>query len=87
MIEEREIDLEKAIKEVERIIKELERKDLPLDEALKLFEHGLELIHLCEERLKQARLKVEVILKKGEKFELANLDLAKELFKNEGERP
>jgi exodeoxyribonuclease VII small subunit len=87
MNEERELDLEGAIKEVERIIKELERKDLPLDEALKLFEHGLELIHLCEERLKQARLKVEVILKKGEKFELANLDLAKELFKNEGERP
>jgi exodeoxyribonuclease VII small subunit len=87
MNEEKELDLEGAIKEVERIIKELERKDLPLDEALKLFEHGLELIHLCEERLKQARLKVEVILKKGEKFELANLDLAKELFKNEGERP
>jgi exodeoxyribonuclease VII small subunit len=87
MNEERELDLEGAIKEVERIIKELERKDLPLDEALKLFEHGLELIHLCEERLKQARLKVEVILKKGEKFELADLDLAKELFKNEGERP
>ena len=87
MNEERELDLEGTIKEVERIIKELERKDLPLDEALKLFEHGLELIHLCEERLKQARLKVEVILKKGEKFELANLDLAKELFKNEGERP
>ncbi len=87
MNEERELDLERAIKEVERIIKELERKDLPLEEALKLFEQGLELIHLCEERLKQARLKVEVILKKGEKFELANLDLAKELFKNEGERP
>jgi exodeoxyribonuclease VII small subunit len=87
MNEERELDLEGAIKEVERIIKELERKDLPLDEALKLFEHGLELIQLCEEKLKQARLKVEVILKKGEKFELANLDLAKELFKNEGESP
>jgi exodeoxyribonuclease VII small subunit len=87
MNEEKELDLEGAIKEVERIIKELERKDLPLDEALNLFEHGLELIHLCEEKLKQARLKVEVILKKGEKFELTNLDLAKELFKNEGERP
>jgi exodeoxyribonuclease VII small subunit len=87
MNEERELDLEGAIKEVERIIKELERKDLPLDEALKLFEQGLELINLCEDKLKQARLKVEVILKKGEKFELADLDLAKELFKNEGERP
>ncbi len=87
MNEGRELDLEGAIKEVEKIIKELERKDLPLDEALKLFEQGLELINLCEDKLKQARLKVEVILKKGEKFELADLDLAKELFKNEGERP
>jgi len=87
MNEERELDFEGAIKEVERIIKELERKDLTLDEALKLFEQGLELINLCEDKLKQARLKVEVILKKGEKFELADLDLAKELFKNEGERP
>ena len=84
MSEEREPDLERAIKEVERIIKELERKDLPLDEALKLFEQGLELINLCEDKLKQARLKVEVILKKGEKFELADLDLTKESFKNEG---
>lgn len=85
MNEDKGLDLEKAMKEVERIIKELERKDLPLDDAIKLFEQGQKLINLCEERLKQARLKVEVILKKGEKFELSNLDTARELFKNEGE--
>jgi len=85
MNEDKGLDLEKAMKEVERIIKELERKDLPLDDAIKLFEQGQKLINLCEEKLKQARLKVEVILKKGEKFELSNLDTARELFKNEGE--
>ncbi len=83
MNEDKELDLETAIREVETIIKELERKDLPLDEAMFLFEKGLELINLCEEKLKQARLKVEAIIKRGEKFEFVGLETARQMFKDE----
>ncbi len=78
----KELDLEEAIKEVEKIIKELERKDLNLEEAIDLFEKGMELIHFCEKKLKEARLRVDVILRKGESFERKPLETAKEQFKD-----
>jgi exodeoxyribonuclease VII small subunit len=37
----------------------LERGDVPLDEALALWERGEELYHACAERLDRAELRVE----------------------------
>lgn len=76
------LSFEEALKRIEEIIKGLEEKDLDLEKALALYEEGIALIHYCEEKIKQARSRVEVILKTKEGFTLESLERAKELLKS-----
>jgi exodeoxyribonuclease VII small subunit len=55
-------DFEKALAELESLVGRLERGDLPLDEALKTFERGVELTRHCQVALKTAQQKVEILL-------------------------
>src|SRR5215212_10793421 len=48
---------------LEKVVRELERGDLPLEESLKLFEDGVRLSRECQERLNQAERRIEVLLK------------------------
>lgn len=56
-------DFEKALKRLEEIVAELEKGELPLEEALKLFEEGIKIARFCNTRLDEAERKVEVLLK------------------------
>lgn len=51
---------------LEKVVRELERGDLPLEESLKLFEEGVRLSRECQERLNQAERRIEVLLRDGE---------------------
>ena len=82
MVKNNFFSFEEALKRIEEILKQLENKELDLEEAINLYEEGLKLIHFCEEKLKNARIRIEVILKDKEGFKLENLDKARELFKN-----
>ena len=82
MVKHNFLSFEEALKRIEEILKQLENKELDLEEAINLYEEGLKLIHFCEEKLKNARTRIEVILKDKEGFKLENLDKAYELFKN-----
>ncbi|MGQ9634775.1 MAG: exodeoxyribonuclease VII small subunit [Bryobacteraceae bacterium] len=55
---------EASLEELERIVKELESGDLPLEKALALFEKGIELSTACRRQLLEAQTKVEILLKK-----------------------
>ena len=70
-----EIKFEDALKRLERIVEELEKGDLSLDEALKKYQEGLELSRQCSSRLDNAKKKIDVLSKnkKGE-LELKPLD-------------
>ncbi|MCR1808752.1 exodeoxyribonuclease VII small subunit [Haploplasma modicum] len=46
--------------ELEQLVKELENKDIPLDDAVKKYQKGLELTKVCHQMLKDAE---EVIVK------------------------
>ncbi|MFN3505608.1 MAG: exodeoxyribonuclease VII small subunit [Caldimicrobium sp.] len=74
---------EEALKKIEEILRALEEKDLELEKALSLYEEGLMLINYCEEKLKQARLRVDIILKSKEGFYLEPIDKVKDFPKNE----
>lgn len=74
---------EEALKKLEEILKALEEKDLDLETALSLYEEGLLLINFCEEKLKQAKQRVDVILKGEEGFYLEPLEKAKDRLKND----
>jgi exodeoxyribonuclease VII small subunit len=58
------IDFEQALGELEAVVEKLEHGDLPLEEALKQFERGIELTRSCQASLKQAEHRVEVLLAK-----------------------
>ncbi len=67
---------ETSLHRLEQIVKKLEGGDLPLDDALKLFEEGIGLSQQCQKQLEEAENKVEILLKKADgkvvarKFEL-----------------
>ena len=50
---------EEAYTRLEQVVTELENSQLPLEEAVKLFEEGAELYKLCSARLEQLELVVK----------------------------
>lgn len=70
-----EIKFEDALKKLEKIVEDLEKGDLSLDEALKKYQDGIELSRVCSQRLDNAKKKIDVLVKnkKGE-FELKPLN-------------
>lgn len=49
---------EESILKLEEISEALESGDLPLEEAIKLYEEGISLSKACYEKLKEAELKI-----------------------------
>jgi exodeoxyribonuclease VII small subunit len=66
-----EVKFEEALKKLEKIVQDLEKGDITLDEALKKYQEGVELARLCSQRLDNAKKKIDILSKnkKGE-FEL-----------------
>ncbi|GDX79357.1 exodeoxyribonuclease 7 small subunit [Deltaproteobacteria bacterium] len=52
---------ELALRELEGRVQKLESGDLPLDDALKLFEEGVGLVRECHERLDAADARILVL--------------------------
>lgn len=55
------LGFEEAMKELERIVRELESGQVKLDDAVKAYERGTALKTHCESKLAEARTKVEKI--------------------------
>ena len=55
------MSFEQAIAELERVVNQLDRGDVPLDESIKLYERGAALKARCDAKLKEAEEKVEQI--------------------------
>ncbi len=61
---------EQSLAELEHLVQRLEGGELPLDEALKTFERGIELTRHCQSALKSARQKVDILLKRSGQLEV-----------------
>jgi exodeoxyribonuclease VII small subunit len=72
-------DFEYSLARLEEIVKKLESANLSLEDAMKLFEEGVQLSRDCQKYLEQAEGKVEILLKK------AGGELAAEPFDPEAE--
>ena len=59
-------DFENAFARLETIVEDLEKGDLALEEALKLFEEGVKISQFCNAKLDEAERKVEILLKNKE---------------------
>jgi exodeoxyribonuclease VII small subunit len=56
--ETQELSFEAALARLEAIVARLEAGNLPLDEAVALYEEGMRLVTLCGQRLDAAELRV-----------------------------
>jgi exodeoxyribonuclease VII small subunit len=70
---------ETSLQELERIVKELEKGDLPLEQSLALFECGMRLSADCKRQLEEAESRVEILIRKGADVAAMPLDPEKPL--------
>ena len=55
----KKLDFEKALNELEKLVKQLEENDLPLEKSLKSFEHGIKLSRYCVKCLDDAEKRIQ----------------------------
>lgn len=60
---------EECLERLEKIVRELEKGEVPLEKSLALFEEGMQLSSTCRKELEQAEGKVEILLKKNGKLQ------------------
>lgn len=57
----KEMDFESSLKELEKIVRDLESGEVGLDESLKRFEQGIELYKKCRTKLETAEKKIKIL--------------------------
>ena len=60
---EKNASFESSMKRLEEIVRAMERGDVALDESLKLFREGTDLVRACGKLLDEAQLQVEKVVK------------------------
>ncbi len=71
-----DLSFEEALARLQQIVGGLENGSVPLEESLTLFEEGVGLVKLCNEKLDRAEQKVKILLQKGEGYEEQNFHQA-----------
>ena len=59
-----DISFEEALKDLEKIVEDLNNGDMELEKAITAYEKGIQLKNICEERLKNAQQRIELIQNK-----------------------
>lgn len=68
---EKKNSFESSLKRLEEIVETLERGDVPLEDALTMYEEGIQLSKACVEKLTQAEIKLKKFLREVDgKFKL-----------------
>ena len=60
------VSFEDALRDLVEIVDNLNNDDLDLEKAISAYEKGMELKKICEERLKEAKLRIENIKDENE---------------------
>ena len=58
---EKNMTFEQSMQRLEQIVRTLERGDAQLDESLKLFQEGTELVRSCGKLLEEAELEIKKV--------------------------
>ena len=61
-----EMSFEDAMRELEKVVSDLERGDVPLEQSIALYERGAQLKQRCQTKLKEAEEKVALITQDGD---------------------
>ena len=63
------MNFEENMENLEKIVKELEKGELNLDDSIKKFEEGMSLSKKCNEILEEAEKKITILIKKEDEIE------------------
>ncbi len=75
MEQKKDMSFEEALARLESIVRMLESGGAALDESLSVFEEGISLVKMCNEKLEAAEQRIK-ILTKGEDGEPVEVDFA-----------
>ena len=67
-------DFEASLKELETLVETMEKGDLSLEDSLSHFERGVQLSRTCQQALKEAEQKVEILMQKSGQDDIAPFD-------------
>ena len=73
-MDKKNINLEKSLADLEALVAELEGGELSLEDAMKKFEQGIKLTRTCQNILKDAEQKVEILLENNGEDTLTSFD-------------
>lgn len=68
------IDFEQSLQTLEQLVESMESGDMTLEKSLDAFEQGIKLTKECQQALKEAEQKVEVLLSQNGEQTLAPFD-------------
>jgi exodeoxyribonuclease VII small subunit len=60
-----EVSFEQAMEQLETIVSRLESGDVPLEQAISLYQEGMRLAKLCGDKLEQFERKIEMLAEEG----------------------
>lgn len=78
-------NFEEQIEELERVVAQLERGDLSLEDSVSLFERGVTLSNACKSQLASAESRIQVLLNPTERGPVRVEELAIEVSDGEEE--
>ena len=68
--QDKKIDFESSLKELESIVEKLEEENINLEDSVKSFEEGVNLVKQCQKHLQDAELKIKKLLDDGSSIEI-----------------
>lgn len=69
------LSFEQAMDKLEKIVEQLDRGEVPLEEAIELFQQGMELSKLCGQKLDSVEKKIEVLIEQDGQWSSKIVDL------------
>ena len=57
---------EQAMKQLEKIVQDLESGDMPLEKAIKTFEEGIQLSKFCSEKLDETEKRITILMQNSD---------------------
>ena len=69
---------ETAMKQLEKIVQELETDDMPLEKAIKTFEEGIKISKYCSEKLDESEKRITLLMQDSSGKKVSEIPFAPE---------
>lgn len=75
MADTKNFPFEQQLDKLEEVVKKMESGELSLEESLKAYESGIDLVSNCQEALNQAKQKISILSEKANDSKLEQLNI------------